>query len=73
MQFYMLSLVLVGIGWNFGFIGSTALLSTVYKDSEKFKIQAINDTAVFGCASFSVLVAGYVYDELGKLIRFKRY
>jgi MFS family permease len=69
----MLSLLFVGIGWNFAFIGSTALLSTVYTNSEKFKVQATNDVTVFGCSSFAVLVSGFAYDEFGKKMNVQMY
>jgi MFS family permease len=54
-QFY-LALILLGIGWNFGFIGATSLLTTAYRSEEKGRIQGINDLVVFGgvtTASFS--------------------
>lgn len=50
------ALVLLGIGWNFGFIGATTLLSSAHSQEEKGRIQGINDFFVFGgvtVASFS--------------------
>lgn len=43
----IVSLILLGIGWNFLFIGSTALLTQTYTVEEKAKAQAINDMTVF--------------------------
>jgi MFS family permease len=50
------ALILLGIGWNFGFIGATALLTSAHTPEEKGRIQGINDFVVFGgvtLASFS--------------------
>lgn len=53
---FWLALVLLGIGWNFGFIGATALVTECYRPEERSKVQAANDFLVFGsvaAASFS--------------------
>jgi MFS family permease len=50
------ALILLGIGWNFGFIGATALVAECSRPEERTKTQAMNDFLVFGCvavASFS--------------------
>jgi MFS family permease len=41
------ALVAVGLGWNFMFVGATALLTTVYRPAERSKVQGFNDLAVF--------------------------
>ncbi|WP_243368432.1 MFS transporter [Microvirga solisilvae] len=49
-------LILLGIGWNFGFIGATAMVTDCYRPEERTKVQAANDFLVFGsvaAASFS--------------------
>jgi hypothetical protein len=46
----------LGLGWNFGFIGGTALVTRTYRAEEREKVQALNDFLIFGCvavASFS--------------------
>ena len=53
---FWVALVLLGIGWNFGFIGATALVADCARPEERTKTQAMNDFLVFGCvavASFS--------------------
>ena len=58
------ALILLGLGWNFGFIGGTALVTESYRPEEKEKVQALNDFLVFGfvaLASFSsgeILISG---------------
>jgi MFS family permease len=56
---YLISLVLLGVGWNFLFIGGTSLLVICYRDSEKFKVQGFNDVLVFSIQSIASLTAGY--------------
>ena len=56
---YWLSLVLLGLGWNFLFIGSTILLPRSYSEHEKFKVQTMNDFLVFGLQAFAALSAGW--------------
>ena len=54
-QFY-LSMILLGVGWNFGFIGATAMLTAAQAPSERGRLQGMNDLIVFGgvtLASFS--------------------
>lgn len=53
---FWLALVLLGIGWNFSFIGATAMVTDCYRPEERAKAQAANDFLVFGAvavASFS--------------------
>ena len=57
---YWWALVLLGVGWNFLFIGGTTLLASVYKPHEKFKVQAMNDFTVFILQSVASLGAGVI-------------
>ncbi len=53
---FWVTLVLLGLGWNFGFIGATALVTDCYRPEERAKVQAANDFLIFGsvaAASFS--------------------
>ncbi|MDO9052518.1 MAG: MFS transporter [Gallionella sp.] len=62
---FLSALILLGVGWNFAFIGGTALLTQTYRPSEQFKIQAINEFSVFGLAAVATLSAGWLYDRFG--------
>ncbi|MFC3216548.1 DUF2938 family protein [Novosphingobium panipatense] len=42
------TLILLGVGWNFGFIGASALVLECHRPEEKTKVQALNDFLVFG-------------------------
>lgn len=57
---YAASLILLGIGWNFLFVGSTVLLTQTYRSSERFKAQAVNEFSVFGAQAVVTLLAGIV-------------
>ena len=55
---YFISLIFLGIGWNFLFISGTSLLVTTYKPEEKFKAQGFNDLLVFSFMALASLLAG---------------
>lgn len=53
---FFLALILLGVGWNFGFIGATTMLTSAHAPSERGRMQGMNDFIVFGgvtLASFS--------------------
>jgi MFS family permease len=53
---FFLALVFIGLGWNFGFIGATTMLTNSHSEAERGRIQGMNDLFVFGgvtIASFS--------------------
>jgi predicted MFS family arabinose efflux permease len=57
---YWWALVLLGVGWNFLFIGGTTLLTTSYQPHEKFRAQAVNDMTVFVFQALSSFSAGAI-------------
>ena len=57
---FYLSLILVGLGWNFGFIGSTTLLTKNHSFEEKGKIQGLNDFCIFGFVALASLTSGFL-------------
>jgi hypothetical protein len=60
-------LILLGLGWNLGFIGGTTLLTQCYEPAEAAKVQAFNDFAVFGTVAVASLVSGQLLAWLGWL------
>lgn len=56
-QFFV-ALILLGVGWNFGYIGATSMLSASYEPSERGRIQGLNDMLVFGGVMFASLASG---------------
>jgi predicted MFS family arabinose efflux permease len=59
------ALILLGVGWNFLFIGGTTLLTTAYTQAEKGKAQAINDMTVFVIALACSFGAAGLLESLG--------
>jgi predicted MFS family arabinose efflux permease len=59
------ALVLLGLGWNFLFVGATTLLTETYSPDEKAKAQALNDFIVFGTVTITSFSSGAVQHALG--------
>lgn len=52
------ALILLGVGWNFGFIGATAMVTETYRAQEKNKVQGLHDFLLFGSVAFASLMSG---------------
>ena len=59
------ALILLGLGWNFGFIGATAMVAASYRPSEKSKVQGFHDFVLFGSVAIASLLSGAVYNAWG--------
>ena len=62
---YLISLILLGVGWNFVFITSTDLLVKNYSSNERFRAQGFNDLIVFSVQAMASLSAGYFILNFG--------
>lgn len=62
---FWFALLLLGISWNFLFIGATTLLTETYNENEKFKAQALNDFFLFSVVAAASLFAGILHHEFG--------
>ena len=62
---FWVALVLLGVSWNFLFVGSTSLLTKTYHLGERFKVQAINDFIIFTTVAAASLSAGYLQHHFG--------
>lgn len=62
---FWVSLVLLGVAWNFMFVGATTFLTENYRSSEQARVQAINEFAVFGTVAIASLSAGTIYAGSG--------
>jgi len=60
MMHYWYTLVLLGVGWNFLYVGGTTMLTLTYSMSERFKAQAVNEFSVFGTSAVGSLLAGTI-------------
>ncbi|TNC68065.1 MFS transporter [Rubellimicrobium roseum] len=55
---FFVTLVLLGLGWNFGFIGATAMLTAAHSPAERGRVQGMNDSIVMGCVTLASLASG---------------
>ncbi|EXL02726.1 MFS transporter [Aquamicrobium defluvii] len=63
-HFYV-SLILLGIGWNFGFIGATAMVTDCHSEAERGKAQGANDFLIFGTVAAASFFAGALLHASG--------
>ena len=62
---FWLALTLLGLAWNFLFIGATTLLTEAYRPAERFKTQALNDFLVFSTVAAASLSSGALHHHFG--------
>ncbi|WP_136441279.1 MFS transporter [Pacificoceanicola onchidii] len=55
---FFIALILLGLGWNFGFIGATTMLAGAHEPHERGRMQGLNDLLVFGGVTFASLASG---------------
>ena len=63
-QFYI-ALILLGVGWNFGFVGATSMLAGTHTLEERAKVQGLNDFLVFGLVAVASFSSGALMDQMG--------
>ena len=59
------ALILLGIGWNFSFIGATDMLVSAHEPHERGRVQGLNDMVVFGCVTIASLASGTLMNCTG--------
>lgn len=62
---YWLSLILLGIGWNFGFTGASAQIMDFHRPEEKTQVQSLNDFIVFGVMMIGSFSSGALMNLFG--------
>jgi MFS family permease len=62
---FVTALVLLGVGWNFLYVGGTTLLTSTYTAAERGRAQATNDMTIFAVGLASSLAAGALVETLG--------
>ncbi|HCI4288748.1 TPA: MFS transporter [Klebsiella pneumoniae] len=62
---YWLSLILLGIGWNFGFTGASAKIIDFHRPEEKTQVQSLNDFLVFGVMIVGSFSSGVLLNAFG--------
>ena len=59
------ALILLGLGWNFGFIGATTMVTQTYRPEERNKVQATNDFLIFGLQAVASFSSGKILATVG--------
>ena len=59
------ALVLLGLGWNFGFIGATSIVAQSYRPNEADKVQAFHDIILFSTVALASFASGQVFSAFG--------
>jgi MFS family permease len=59
------NLVLLGLGWNFSFIGATTMVTRCHRPHERNKVQAFNDFLIFGSMAVSSFASGQLLARFG--------
>jgi MFS family permease len=62
---FWIGLVLLGVGWNFSFVGATTMVTQCYRPTERNKVQAFNDFLVFGSMAVASFSSGKLLATLG--------
>ncbi len=63
-----LSLIFLGVGWNFMFTGATTLLATSHAPEERIRAQMLNDLIVFGTVACTAFASGLVHAQAGWVV-----
>ena len=59
------ALILLGIGWNFSFVGATSMVTECCRPEERNKVQAVNEFAVFGSVALASFMSGRLMSAFG--------
>ncbi len=59
------ALVLLGLGWNFAFIGATTMVTQCHRPQERNKVQAFNDFLIFGGMAIASFSSGQLLEYFG--------
>lgn len=62
---FWLTLILLGIGWNFGFVGASALVLACHEPEERTRVQSFNDFVVFGTVALGSFLSGGLLTAYG--------
>jgi predicted MFS family arabinose efflux permease len=62
---FWIGLALLGVGWNFAFIGATTMVTACHRPDERNKVQAFNDFLVFGSMAIGSFSSGMLLTSFG--------
>jgi MFS family permease len=64
-MYFVGSLILLGLGWNFGFVGASALILETHLPEERTRVQSLNDFIIFGAMVIGSFASGGVLSRYG--------
>jgi len=62
---FWLALILLGFGWNLGFIGATAMVTGCHRPEERTRVQSVNDFLIFGSMAIGSFLSGQLLARFG--------
>lgn len=62
---FWLALILLGVGWNLGFIGATAMVTECHRPEERTRVQSVNDFLIFGSMAIGSFLSGQLLAKFG--------
>lgn len=65
---FSVALMLLGLGWNFMFVGATSLLAEAHRPEERVRAQAANDFIVFGTVACTAFASGAIHAQAGWMV-----
>lgn len=66
---FFAALILLGLGWNFGFIGATTMLTSAQRPEERGRLQGLNDLVVFGGVTLASVSSGGLMNCAGSSVQ----
>ncbi len=62
---FWIGLVLLGLGWNFGFVGGSAMVLETHRPEERSRVQSFNDFLIFGTMAIASFSSGQILANWG--------
>ncbi len=62
---FLATMLMIGVGWNFSFIGATAIVTASHKPQEAAGLQAFNELSIYGGVAIMTFLSGVVYAQFG--------
>lgn len=59
------ALILLGVGWNFGFVGATTMLTETYRPEERARVQGLNDLILLSFVALASFSSGALFSTVG--------
>jgi MFS family permease len=59
------ALILLGLGWNFGYVGASAMVAAAARPDERSRVQSVNDFCVFGLMAIGSFSSGHIVTSYG--------